>query len=175
MPAAWAGKSGLPAAECDRVYLSGLLHDVGKISIPDAVLGKPGRLDDEEYGTIQTHPEAGWAILQELAALRHLLPGVLHHHERFDGRGYPDGLASQDIPIDGRILAICDSYDAMTSDRPYRQGMPQAEAESRLRAGTGSQWDPQLIASFLTVMPEAIAIRHGHTPRVRVDRVRRKI
>ena len=163
---------GFRPSHCERLHLSGLLHDTGKISVPDAVLGKRGRLDAEEYVKIQAHPEAGWAILHELAALRHILPGVLHHHERYDGQGYPDGLAGEDIPLDARILAICDTYDAMTSSRPYRDGMPQERAESLLRNGAGTQWDPQLVEAFLSVMPEIIALRQNHQPRTHGQRVR---
>ena len=120
--------SGQPAGAHERVYLTGLLHDVGKIAIPDGVLQKPGKLNDEERAIIETHTDAGWRILHELDALRDVLPGVLYHHEHYDGNGYPDGLVGENIPIDGRILAVCDAFDAMTSDRPYRNGMPVEKA-----------------------------------------------
>lgn len=169
-----AEAAGLGPAECERLYLSGLIHDLGKIGIPDSLLRKDGGLTEREYGLLKTHPDAAWSMLHDLPALRDLLPGMLHHHERFDGQGYPDGLAGEAIPIDARILAICDTYDAMTSDRPYRRGLPQDEAERRLQAGAGSQWDPQLIAKFFEIMPDAIAIRHDYMPRIRMDRKRTK-
>ena len=115
---------GLSLVDTERLYLAALVHDVGKIGVSDATLGKQGPLTDEEFAEIQKHPELGWDILQELTQLQYVLPGVVFHHERFDGKGYPDGLAGGDIPLDGRIIAVADSYDAMTSDRPYRKGMP---------------------------------------------------
>jgi HD-GYP domain-containing protein (c-di-GMP phosphodiesterase class II) len=158
-------EAGLGSGECERLYLSGLLHDVGKIGIPDALLGKPGKLTEEEVRIFAKHPEAGWDILHDLDALKHVLPGVLHHHERIDGGGYPDGLIGEGIPLDGRILAICDAYDAMTSDRPYRKGMPQEQAEAILRDGAGKQWDARLVQMFLDIMPDILAIRSAYRPR----------
>jgi HD-GYP domain-containing protein (c-di-GMP phosphodiesterase class II) len=145
--------------------LTGLLHDLGKIGVNDATLHKPGELTDSEYHHIQRHPEGGWAILHGLDHLSFVLPGVLHHHEKFDGTGYPDKLRGEQIPLDARILAICDSYDAMTSDRPYRQGMSQQRAEERLCHGAGTYWDPELLATFFGIMPEIITIRETFVPR----------
>jgi HD-GYP domain-containing protein (c-di-GMP phosphodiesterase class II) len=153
---------GFTDEECQRIYLTGLLHDVGKIGVSDATLNKPGRLTDEEFREIQQHPNCGWVILHDLEPLHYVLPGVLHHHERYDGAGYPDGLAGEDIPIDGRILAIGDAYDAMTSDRPYREGMPQERAEAILREGAGAQWDPRLVDVFFQIMPDIITIRANY-------------
>ncbi|MGB7342796.1 MAG: HD-GYP domain-containing protein, partial [Pirellulaceae bacterium] len=120
--------NGESPSDVDRTYLTGLLHDVGKIAIPDGVLQKPGRLDDDERAIIETHTDAGWRILHDLEALQDVLPGVLYHHEHYNGKGYPDGLAGENIPIDGRIRAVCDAFDAMTSDRPYRKGMSTEKA-----------------------------------------------
>jgi HD-GYP domain-containing protein (c-di-GMP phosphodiesterase class II) len=164
---------GLGQIEIERVYLSGLLHDIGRMSVPDAILQKPGHLTEEEFATIAKHPEWAWAVLHESEALRHELPGVLHHHERFDGTGYPDRLAGDEIPLDGRIIAVCDAYDAMTSDRPYRQRMPQEKVESILRDGASSQWDARLVTAFLSAMPDIIAIRRQHRPRGSGDRIQR--
>ena len=160
-----AGLTGENQSACDRIYLTGLLHDVGKIAIPDGVLQKPGHLDDDERAIIQTHTDAGWRILQELDALKEVLPGVLYHHEHFDGKGYPDGLIGDAIPLDGRILAVCDAFDAMTSDRPYRQGMPLEQAVSILRGGSGSDWDPRLIEVFCNNIDRIAEIRRDHKPR----------
>lgn len=160
-----AEEIGFDGDACERIYLSGLLHDVGKIGISDATLRKPGRLTEEEFAEIKMHPDKGWGILHDLKQLAYVLPGVLYHHERFDGRGYPDGLAGERIPIDGRILAVADAYDAMTSDRPYRRGMPQEKAEAILRQGAGTQWDPKLIEAFFRAMPDIIAIRKSYRPR----------
>ncbi|MCA9176155.1 MAG: HD-GYP domain-containing protein [Planctomycetales bacterium] len=140
---------GLSQADCERLYLTGLLHDVGKIAVPDAVLRKCGKLSEVEFNAIAQHPRIGYRMLLPVNALRPVLPGVLHHHESVDGTGYPDCLAGEEIPFDARILAICDAYDAMTSDRPYRQGMPHDRAIQILANGAGTQWDRELTERFL--------------------------
>ena len=132
----------------NTIYLSGILHDIGKIGISDQVLGKEGRLTDEEYEHIKQHPELGYSILCGIKRIRDVLPGVLHHHENWDGTGYPHGLAGEDIPLMARIIAVADRFDAMGSDRPYRQGMPADEVDRILRNGAGSQWDARIIAAF---------------------------
>ncbi len=144
---------GLDREECERLYMSGLLHDLGKIGIPDHVLTKPGKLTDEEFAIIQQHPKIGHAILNHLPQLRQVLPGVLHHHESFDGSGYPHGLSEHRIPLFARILAVADSYDAMTSARPYRGAMPTEKAEGILIAGAGTQWDSIVVQAFLDSLP----------------------
>uniref|UniRef100_UPI003563A9CD HD-GYP domain-containing protein n=1 Tax=Stieleria sp. TaxID=2795976 RepID=UPI003563A9CD len=153
------------SVECERIYLTGLLHDVGKIAIPDGVLQKPNRLNDEERAIIETHTDSGWRILQELDALQDILPGVLYHHEHWNGEGYPDQLAGENIPIDGRILAVCDAFDAMTSDRPYRKGMSIDRAVTILNDGAGTFWDPNLIQVFHRYIDEIDEIRINHQPR----------
>jgi HD-GYP domain-containing protein (c-di-GMP phosphodiesterase class II) len=160
---------GLDSAACERLYLAGLLHDIGKIAVPDAQLRKAGPLTDDEHAVFSRHPEAGWHMLRDLRALSHVLAGVRHHHEHYDGTGYPHQLAGDEIPVDGRIVAICDSYDAMTSDRPYRRQMPQERAESILREGSGTQWDPTLIQAFLAAMPDILAIRRRYSPPASLD------
>ncbi len=142
---------GLPEHESDRIYLSGLLHDVGKIGVPDAILGKPGKLTEEEFAIIKRHPEIGARIIQTMPQLADLLPGILHHHESVDGSGYPHGLVGDAIPLMGRILAVADAYDAMTSHRPYRQGMPRERACSILAGNAGTQWDAELVEAFLAI------------------------
>ncbi|MEX0818613.1 MAG: HD-GYP domain-containing protein [Pirellulaceae bacterium] len=156
---------GLGEDHLQRLYLTGLLHDVGKIGVRDAVLRKPGPLTDDEFEEIKQHPDKGWSILQDLAALNYVLPGVLHHHENYNGRGYPDGLARDRIPLDGRILAVVDAYDAMTSDRPYRAGMPQDKAEAILQDGAGKQWDPEMIEAFFRALPDILDIKRTYQPR----------
>jgi HD-GYP domain-containing protein (c-di-GMP phosphodiesterase class II) len=123
----------------------GLLHDVGKIGIDDQVLKKTGPLTPDEYRQIQAHVEIGVHILSDLKKLHHLLPGVLHHHESLDGTGYPAGLAGEQIPLEARILAVADSFDAMSSTRPYRRRMTPAQIDEILRKGSGKQWDPRII------------------------------
>lgn len=161
---------GEPPAVCERIYLTGLLHDVGKIAIPDGVLQKPGHLDAVERAVIETHTEAGWRILHELEALRDVLPGVLYHHEHYNGGGYPDGLVGENIPLDGRILAVCDAFDAMTSDRPYREGMPVEKAVQILCDGAGTHWDPKLIEVFVEQIDAIDQIRRNHRPRQQATR-----
>ena len=157
-----AEQIGLSDEACELVHLSGLLHDVGKLGVNDAILRKEGQLDDAEFTQISRHPELGRAILHDLSHLRSVLPGVLYHHERYDGEGYPDQLVGEAIPLEGRLLAICDAYDAMTSDRPYRNGMPQEKAESILREGAGLQWDPALLEAFFAAIPDILRIRTEH-------------
>lgn len=145
---------GLNATEAERLHMGGLLHDIGKIGIADGVLKKAGRLTDTEFLEIRRHPEFGHAILKDLTPLAYVLPGVMHHHERYDGAGYPAGLAGNSIPLAARILAVADSYDAMTSHRPYREPMPAEKVEAILRAGAGTQWDPRVIDAFFAILKE---------------------
>lgn len=149
---------GLSDVDCDRLYLSGLLHDVGKIGVPDTVLQKPGKLTDEEFAIIKLHPEIGAKIVAALPQLSDLLPGILHHHENMDGTGYPHGLVGESIPLMGRILAVADGYDAMTSDRPYRKGMPRERAADILLKGAGIQWDERLAKAFLAIPNEQLIL-----------------
>ena len=131
--------------DLQKLRLSGLLHDIGKINIPEAVLGKTGKLTDEEYEVIKTHPVVGARMVERIERLQDLKAGVLYHHERWDGKGYPTKRKGADIPLDARILAIADAFDAMTTDRSYRHGLSLDEAFQRLEEGKGSQFDPHLI------------------------------
>lgn len=139
---------GLDERFCEQIYMTGLLHDVGKIGIPDSVLCKNGALTDEEFDIIKQHPEIGYSILKHLKPLEYVLPGVLYHHERVDGKGYPHQLSGEEIPLEGRILAVVDAYDAMTSCRPYRSAMSFEKAESILLEHAGTQWDPAIVKAF---------------------------
>jgi HD-GYP domain-containing protein (c-di-GMP phosphodiesterase class II) len=146
---------GMSSEELAIVRKSALLHDIGKIGIRDTVLLKEGRLTDEEFDQIKAHPELGENILLQIEpkeVMAPLLPGVRSHHERYDGKGYPDGLAGEEIPVLGRIIAVADAYDAMTSDRPYRRGMAPSIALSILDEGRGSQWDPVFAKVFVDHM-----------------------
>lgn len=136
---------GLPEPELDALYRGGLVHDIGKIGVSDAILGKPGPLNAVERGQMRQHPLIGERIILPLQSGADLVPIVRNHHERFDGRGYPDGLAGQEIPLHARIVAVCDSFDALTSDRPYRPGRSRAQALDLLRKGAGNQWDPDIV------------------------------
>ena len=144
------------------LYIGGLLHDVGKIGVDDTVLRKEGKLTEEEYAQIKLHPELGRQILADLKPLQEVLPIVLHHHERWDGNGYPDGIAGEEIELTARITAVADAYDAMTSDRPYRRGMPQEQVEQVLRDGAGSQWDADVVDAYFTARDEIAKLTWKH-------------
>jgi HD-GYP domain-containing protein (c-di-GMP phosphodiesterase class II) len=150
---------GLEREGLHDIYLAGLMHDIGKIGIHDAVLSKAGRLTEAELGHVRQHVTIGYQILSDVKAVSHLLPGVLYHHERWDGRGYPQGLKGEAIPLLARILSVADSYDAMTSDWPYRCGMGRCEVEEVLRGGAGEQWDGRVIDAFLRCRQKVYAIR----------------
>ena len=167
-----AQRLGYDDAASERLYLSGLLHDVGKIGVSDAVLHKPDRLNADEFAEIKNHPEDGWGILRDLTQLHYVLPGVLHHHEHFDGTGYPDGLSGEEIPLDGRVMAVADAYDAMTSDRAYRVGMPHERAVAILTSGAGSQWDPSVVSAFLSSQDDIVMIRDNYRVSERPARAR---
>lgn len=143
---------GLPTETADLIYTSGLLHDVGKIGVPDSVLKKPARLDDEELKLMQEHPVVGENIVRRVPSLHPTLPGIRHHHERWDGRGYPDHLSGDAIPLMARIMAVADAYDAMASDRPYRKGMDISIALGEIEANAGIQFDPELAQAFVGMM-----------------------
>lgn len=140
---------GLSERQQRKLELAAVLHDVGKIGIPDSVLLKQTPLDDDEFRQIKLHTIYGADILSRIPQLSDIIPGVKQHHERFDGRGYPDGLKGEDIDIIARIIAVADTFDAMTTDRPYRKGFPFEEAFEELQRNSGTQFDPAVIAAFL--------------------------
>jgi HD-GYP domain-containing protein (c-di-GMP phosphodiesterase class II) len=147
-----AHELGLAAAEVADVEQVALLHDIGKIAVPDAVLHKPGRLDEEEWKIMRRHPIAGAELVANAPGLNHLARAIRAEHERWDGNGYPDGLAGEKIPMASRITFVCDAYHAMTSDRPYRKAMEEREARAEIEAGAGSQFCPAVVAAFLEVL-----------------------
>ena len=164
---------GYSDQDLEQLYLCGLLHDVGKIGISDSVLNKPAPLSDEEHQQVMRHPDEGWNILHELPHLSGILPGVVHHHERVDGEGYPDGLKGEEIPMDGRILAVVDAFDAMTSDRAYRAGMPVSEAVEILESGAGEQWDAKLVVAFIQNVDKFVQIKDSYRPKSQKVRKRK--
>jgi HD-GYP domain-containing protein (c-di-GMP phosphodiesterase class II) len=134
-----------------KYYVAGLLHDVGKIGIPESVLGKTGKLTESEFDIIKKHPEIGYRILNGIPSLDFILPGVLHHHERWDGHGYPHRIAGENIPFIARVLAVCDSFDAMNSRRSYRDNLPRAQTIAELHRVAGAQFDAALVPVFLNL------------------------
>lgn len=144
-----AERLGVSGEDLRDIERASLLHDIGKIGVPDEVLFKPGKLTEEETALAQRHPEYGWAILQSVPGFERASLLVLHHHERYDGKGYPAGLAGEETPLGSRIVAVVDAYDAMISDRAYRKGLPYEEAVRRLKADTGTQFDPNVTPLFI--------------------------
>ena len=145
---------GMTSAELRALARSGLLHDVGKLGIPDAILHKQGALNEQEWHVMRTHPEIGLKIMQRCGHFKRELLAVLYHHERIDGSGYPHGLAGDAIPIEARIVAVADTYDVLTSDRPYRKARTQAEARGIVEAEAGSHLDRRLVATLLKAVGE---------------------
>jgi diguanylate cyclase (GGDEF)-like protein len=150
--AAVAEHLGLTDDEVLRVRLGGWLHDVGKMAVPDGILTKPGKLTDEEWEIIRTHPAVGDELLQNFPELALACTGVRHHHERYDGAGYPDGLAGENIPLDARILAAVDAYSTMISERPYKKARTGSDAIVELRRCAGTHFDPQVVDALITVV-----------------------
>ena len=153
-----AEEMGLAEDERRRLRVATLLHDIGKIAIDDQILRKPGRLSETEFDKMKSHVLRGTEIVQMIPGLAWALPVVRGHHERWDGRGYPDGLAGEGIPLTARVVAVADAFDAMTSDRPYRMGMPAARAFAELQTGAGTHFDPGCVAAFLRIRPQVEAL-----------------
>jgi HD-GYP domain-containing protein (c-di-GMP phosphodiesterase class II) len=143
---------GLEDADLKHLELAALLHDIGKIGIPSDVLSKPGRLNVDERRLIETHPALGEGIIAPIERLQAVRPIVRHCHERWDGLGYPDGIAGEDIPLESRIILVCDAYHAMTTDRPYRKRLSHPEAIRRLNDGAGTQFDANVVNVCLDVL-----------------------
>jgi putative two-component system response regulator len=153
---------GLPEDELESLYRGGIIHDIGKIGVPDHILLKPGELDVEETTRMHLHPIIGENIVAPLQTSGDLLPMIRHHHEAFDGTGYPDRLAGEAIPLHARIVSVCDAFDALTSDRPYRRKQSREQAVAVLRRGAGHQWDPRIVDLVVkeaeAMPPEMVAI-----------------
>ncbi len=147
-----AAELDLDARQTSIIRLASLLHDIGKLAVPDRLLFKPGPLDEEEWAEMKGHTTAAVDILSSVPSISDIIPTVLHHHEQFDGSGYPDGLAGEDIPLGSRILLVTDAFDAMTTDRPYRSAMPAAEAIKEIERNRGGQFDPAIVDAFLTAL-----------------------
>jgi len=146
-----AEKAGLDADQVDRCRIAGLVHDIGKIGVPEHVLLKQGGLTDEEFESIQKHPEIGARILRDIPQMEDILGGVLHHHEKFDGSGYPHGIAGDDIPFIARMISLADTFDAMSSSRTYRNAMTRQSVLNEMKRVSGTQFDPELAEQFFTL------------------------
>lgn len=153
-----AQEMGRDAETVNTIYLSGLLHDIGKIGIDDNVLRKPGSLTESEYEHIKEHVTIGHKILMDLKSLDDVLPVVLHHHESWDGHGYPEHLPGEEIPLSARIVAVADAFDAMASKRPYRDIMPDEKIDEIFKSGSGKQWDPSVVEAFFRSRKDVIEI-----------------
>ncbi len=149
-----ADRAGMTRAQVRDIYCMGLLHDIGKIGVPEAIINKTGRLTDEEYGIIKTHTTIGADILKSIVHFPALSIGARSHHERYDGRGYPDGLRGDTIPVEARVIAVADAYDAMTSNRSYRSVMAQERVRAEIERGKGSQFDPAFADIMLALIDE---------------------
>lgn len=149
-----ARRAGLSQKMQDDIYMMGLLHDVGKIGVPDAIINKPSRLTDAEYDVVRNHPVMGARILKNIKDFPALITGARWHHERYDGNGYPDGIKGENIPLEARIIAIADAYDAMSSRRSYRNVLSQEVVRSEIEKGRGTQFDPELTEIVLAMIDE---------------------
>ena len=149
-----ARRAGYSEGIQNDIYMMGLLHDVGKIGVPDAIINKPAKLSDEEYSIIQNHPVMGAKILKNITEFPKLVTGARWHHERYDGKGYPDGLCGEEIPKEARIIAVADAYDAMSSRRSYRDELPQDKVRSEVEKGKGTQFDPEFAEIMLHMIDE---------------------
>jgi putative nucleotidyltransferase with HDIG domain len=164
-----ANELGLERRSIERIRWAALLHDVGKLAVPREVLDKPGRLTQSEWADVQAHVPASIDILAGIDAFKPYLEGIRHHHERFDGSGYPDGLSGESIPLDARIIAVADAFDAMTSHRPYRPSLSAADALAELRRASNTHFDPAIVEAFARTLtrtgtvPSARATRPQHT------------
>lgn len=153
---------GLPEVEIEKIRISALLHDVGKIGIDDRVLKKPSALTDEEFEIMKTHPQKGFKIMSQIPAMRDFLPGMYMHHEMINGQGYPQGLQGDELPMQARIVSVADTFDAMTTERPYQRAMDLEAALTRLKSFIGTRYDARVVAAFIAAC-EAGKIRPGVT------------
>ena len=147
-----ARELGIEKTEVEKIKLGGLLHDIGKIGIPEGILNKPGRLDNEEFEVIKSHPDLGVRIMGKVEFLAGVVPIIRYHHERWDGKGYPEGLKGDEIPLLARVVSVVDTFDAMTTDRPYRKALSAEEALKEIHHCSGTQFDPEVAAAFIGMM-----------------------
>jgi len=160
MSMAIAQRLGLSDEECEKIRISALLHDVGKIGIDDSILKKPAALTDAEFEIMKQHPQKGYKIMSQIPAMKEFLPGMYMHHEMVNGEGYPQGLKGDEIPIMGKVVAVADTFDAMTTDRPYQRAMKFEDAVARIQYFVGTRYDEKVVAAFTEACAEG-QIRPG--------------
>lgn len=158
-----ADRLGLSDSEKEKVRYAAALHDIGKIGINESILNKPGKLTEEEYEMVKLHPKMGADIIKGIKFLEPVVPIIYHHQERYDGKGYPDGIKGEQIPIGARIIAVLDTYDAMTTDRPYRKALSKEAAIAEVKRCSGTQFDPQVVEVFLQILMEEDEGRYSAT------------
>ena len=156
----------LPDDEMEKLRISAILHDVGKIAIDDKILKKPAALTDEEFEVMKTHPQRGYKIMSQIPAMRDFLPGMYMHHEMINGQGYPQGLKGDEIPMQARIVSVADTFDAMTTDRPYQKAMTLDDALARIKSFVGTRYDERVVAALVEAC-EAGQVARGHPVRAR--------
>ena len=154
MGALIAGRMGRPAKEIENLKQMALVHDIGKIGVSEEILRKRGALTGKEFETVKKHPEIGAEILHPIDPNEELIPAVYHHHERYEGGGYPDGIAGAEIPLAARILAVADAYSAMITDRPYRKKLTEAEMIADFERNAGTQFDPEVVKAAIELIKE---------------------
>jgi putative nucleotidyltransferase with HDIG domain len=159
-----AEELGVPAQRLDAVRYGGLFHDIGKIAVPDSVLTKAGPLDDDEFAVVQRHPADGAEIVSHFSRLREAVPLIRHHHERWDGKGYPDRLAGDEIPPEACVVGLADAWDAMTTDRPYRAALSVEEAAAEVRKCRGTQFSPAVVDAFFAAFRRQPALFEPDEP-----------
>ncbi|HHW57921.1 MAG TPA: HD-GYP domain-containing protein [Clostridia bacterium] len=149
-------KMGIEGKEAEDIITAARLHDIGKIGIRDEVLNKPGKLTDQEFAEIMDHPVMSYEIINKMKAMENIAKIIRHHHEKYDGKGYPDGLKGEKIPLGSRIIAVADAFDAMTSKRPYRDSFTMAQAIEELKKNAGTQFDPKIVDAFISVIKDLV-------------------
>jgi putative nucleotidyltransferase with HDIG domain len=159
-----AEELGVPSQRFDAVRFGGLFHDIGKIAVPDSILTKPGALDEDEFAVVMRHPADGAEIVSHFSRLREAVPLIRHHHERWDGTGYPDGLAGDEIPQEACVVGLADAWDAMTTDRPYREALSVEQAAAEVRACRGTQFSPAVVDAFLAAFRRQPALFEPDDP-----------
>jgi len=160
MSLAIAQRLGISDDECEKIRISALLHDVGKIAIDDNILKKPAALTDDEFAIMKQHPQKGYKIMSQIRAMKEFLPGMYMHHEMVNGQGYPQGLKGDEIPLMAKVVAVADTFDAMTTDRPYQQAMKFEDAIAKIISFVGTRYDPGVVSAFVAACEEG-QIRPG--------------